>query len=202
MMQHGSTRARRGLGVLALVVLLAGVLLVAGFSASYQVSSARRGMERIEARNLRELAAGSAFEEVCARLSAGFARADPLTEGEQRNLGAVVTWPGTSTPLTSVHTVEPAASRVAYKSAGVTFAGPVSVVSGPWERAVKDSEGTQFVQELGIARLTAVVKVAIGGYATSHQVTALRYFFARPVDGQLELAIGSKNLALEVVEKP
>lgn len=202
MTNHGSTRARRGLGVLALVVLLAGVLLVAGFSASYQVSSARRGMERIEARNLRELAAGSAFEEVCARLSASFAKAPPLIQGEDRNLGALVTWPGTSTPLTSAHTVEPAITRVAYKSAGVSIPGPVSVVSGPWERAVRDEQGTQFVQELGVARLTAVVKVALGGYTTSHQVTALRYFYARAVDGQLELAIGSHNLALEVVEKP
>jgi hypothetical protein len=196
------TRARRGLGVLALVVLLAGVLLVAGFSASYQVSSARRGMERIEARNLREIAAGSAFEEACARISRGFARAELLRAGEQRDLGSALRWPGTDKPLTTPHTVEPEVARQDFAAAGVTFPAPVTVVSGAWDRAERQQDGETIVQELGIVRLTTLVRVMCAGQAATHQVSALRYVYARPVDGQLELAIGTRNLALEVIEKP
>lgn len=202
-----TTRAtnRRAAGVLAMVLVLAGILLAAGFAASYQVSSARRTMERIESRSLRELAATSAFDEVCARLGAAFPPVPVLTVDQSRDLGASVNWPGTSTPLTGLHRVEPELARADFAKVGIELPEAVTVQSSAWQTATEDRpEVGRVFQEIGIARLSTRVRVTCAGTEARFLVTALRYFVAKPSETrpELELSIGSKNLGLEVIEEP
>ena len=196
---------RAATGVLAMVVTLAGIFLVAGYAASAQVSSARRALERIESRNLRELAANSAFEEVCARLREALGPVPALNVGQTRDLAATVTWPASSTPLTGLHRIDPVLSRAELAKLGVKLPEPVTIQSSAWQLETEDrADAGKVVREIGVARLSTRVRVTCGGTESTCAVTALRYFVARPstTAPELELSIGSKNLSLEVTEEP
>lgn len=202
---HLNGTPRAAVGVLAMVLVLAGILLVAGYAASYQVSSARRTLERIESRNLRELAANSAFEEVCARLRTTFAPVPVLRAGQTRDLGATANWPASSTPLTGLHKIEPVLAREDLAKLGVKLPEPVTIQSSAWQVETEDRPDVgKVLQEIGIARLTTLVRITCGGTESTFLVTSLRYFVAKPSETrpELELSIGSKNLGLEVVEQP
>jgi hypothetical protein len=185
-----SVRRRRAFVVVSAALGLAALILVLAFSGSFQSTTSRRLIEKIQRRRVMDLAAASALEEACARLEASLP-AVPLAApaGEE----PAIRWPAA---------VEPLAARRLFGGDGLAVS-PVAVKSSEWRTYRNERrEGERLVVILGILELRLRITSQFLGVKQVYDRMVRRYAYADldPSGRALRFRIQHANVASEVSE--
>jgi hypothetical protein len=186
--------ARRGMALVWAIAVLA-CLGVWAWSSWFQVSNARKVLERVYARRLVDITANSAFEEALARFESHIQPFPVPAHGVTRNL---------QDGLGGEQTIEPTQLQADAKPEGITV-GAVKVRSGKWvlDEPQHPPAGPVKISEIGIVELEVDIKVMLGSTALNRRVTARRYAWAAPPASggtQCRVAVQSYNVVYQIKE--
>ena len=188
---------RRGSTVLALVLVLFGVIAMAGAAAAVQTSGSLRTVERIQARRLRDRALDAAVDEATAVLESGLANVPPAVAGQRRDLSQIVRWPGRTTTLASEYLYSPTLVAARMASADVLYPEPIRMLSTPWEM-IQDG-GTRAI-ERGVLSISVAVQARCGATLLRSRVTVRRQIALTAGATALRLTVMPGALGREVVD--
>lgn len=175
---------------LAWILGLAAVLVIMGFTGSFQVSGARRTLERLHARRIVDLVVASAMEEACRRIELSAPSLPVPSPGLRRDLATGIAWP---------RLVEPELTRQTYAQDRITLS-PVEIASSTWELELETlPDRSRMVREVGVLQLHARARIQVGTTTLDRQVVARRYVAAIPEpDGKsARIHIQSNDLVVE-----
>lgn len=180
---------------LGVVLAILAVLAVFGWLGSFQVSNARKTLERVYARRLVDITANSAFEEALARFESRITPFNVPGHGEVRNL---------QDKLPGDQTIDPSQLQADAKPEGIVV-GPVKIRSGKWvlDEPPHPPLGPVKISEIGIIELEVDIKVQLGSTSMNRRVTARRYAWAAPPASggtQCRVAVQSYNVVYQIKE--
>jgi hypothetical protein len=166
------------------------MILVLAFSGSFQSTTSRRLIEKIQLRRVMDLAASSALEEACGRLEASL----PVVP--------IAPPAGGETPVNWPTSVEPLTARRLFGGEGLEVSS-VAVRSSEW-RVYRNErrEGERLVVILGIVELRLRITSQYFGSKQTYDRIVRRYAYA-DLDSQgqnLNFRIDHANVASEVSE--
>lgn len=150
---------------------LGGVMMLAGFAGSMQVSAGRVTLERLMAYRAIDGASSACFEEVAGKLEGRFTDLRFPGFNQHRDLGRDIAWPAS---------VEPVLARADHAVEGIEV-GPVLVKSSPWlmfEAFAPD--GSLLVLERGFLEMRVLVSVKLGNTRIRRWVVCRRIVSAEP----------------------
>ena len=178
------------------VLALLGILGIVGWLGSFQVSSARRTLERIYARRLCDITANSAFEEACARLESDIQPFPVPKHAEQRNI---------QNDFGGERSIDVTEVKTESKADNV-IVSPVKMRSGKWvlDEPPHGPAGPVKISEIGIVELEVDIQVSAGSTTLKRRVTARRYAWAAPPinnpSSGCRIAIQSYNVVYQIKE--